>query len=127
MKFALLCASVEIEDRRHRRKQIRSIPLDKYVRNTTELISKVDDAEVEIGEKGIPEVPKLERDPILNFKFINKGSIIDFSDEPMISSFKEYLNNTKKRQWLQKCLNLGLPLYTSLPLKEIGFRIQWII
>jgi len=69
-----------------------------------------------IGEKGIPEIPKLESDPIM-----------DFSDEPMVINFKEYLNKPEKRNWLQKRLDIGLPRYTSLPLKELGFRMQWII
>jgi len=100
---------------------------DEYLTNITKLASKVEDAEVKIRKKGIPEIPKLESEPILNFKFIDKGSIMDFSDEPMVPNFKEYLNKPEKRNWLQECLDIGLPLYTSLPLEALGFRIKWII
>lgn len=128
LKFTLLDALAEVKNpEEFSQGRDWTIYPDEYLTNITKLASKVEDAEVKIGEKGIPEIPKLESDPILNFKFIDKGSIIDFSDEPMVINFKEYLNKPKKRNWLKKCLDLGLPLYTSLPLEELGFRIQWII
>jgi len=128
LKFTLLDALAQVKDPDpFSRGRDWTIYPEEYVTNITKLAAKVEDAEVRIGEKGISEIPKLESEPILDFKFIDKGSMMDFSEEPMVINFKEYSNNTKKRNWLQKCLDLGLPLYTSIPLKALGFRVQWII
>jgi len=128
LKFMLLSALAEVKSpEEFNQGKDWTICPDEYIANITRLASRIEEADVRIGEKGIPQLPKLENDPVLNFKFGDNGSILDFSDEPIVIKFKEYLNMPEKRNWLQKCLDIGLPLLTSLPLKELGFRVRWII
>jgi hypothetical protein len=128
LKFLLLSALAEVKSpEEFNQGKDWTIYPNEYIANITRLASRVEEADVRTGDKGIPQPPKLENDPVLSFKFGNNGSILDFSDEPMVMKFKEYLNMPEKREWWQKCLDTGLPLLTSLPLKELGFRVQWII
>jgi len=52
---------------------------------------------------------------------------MDFSEEPFVKNFIKHETNLQKREWLQKCLFLGLPLFPNIPFKNLGFEVKAIL
>jgi len=65
--------------------------------------------------------------PIMNFQFSDGNKTIDFSGEPIVENFFKFRKDRRKRKWLQKCLLLGLPIFSNIPLEKLGFEVTNIL
>ena len=60
--------------------------------------------------------------PVFNFVFQTENRKIDFSDSKLVKNFMTFLNEPKKKKWLNNCLSLGLPIFPNIPFDKLGFE-----